>query len=72
MITPKEFAERVGRPYQTVMYWIRQNLVPGVEVVQESRGPVYFVPVEAVNKFKNKGPKRGRPPKQKSDKGRGQ
>ncbi len=62
MITPQEFAERVGKPYPTVMYWLRKGLVQGVEVIQESRGPAYKVPVEAVESFKN-GPKRGRPRK---------
>jgi hypothetical protein len=67
MITPMEFAERVGRPYQTVMYWLRKNLVPGVEVIQESRGPVYSVPESQVERFKKQGPIRGRPPKQKGN-----
>jgi len=66
MISAKEFADLVGRPYQTIMYWLRNDLVPGVEVVQESRGPVYFVPREAVKQFKGKGPKRGRPLKAKT------
>jgi hypothetical protein len=38
MLSAKEFADRAGRLYQTVMYWLRQGLVPGVEAAQESRG----------------------------------
>lgn len=62
MITPKEFAAEVGKPYATVLYWLRSGLVPGVEVIQESRGVAYKVPLSAVDQFKN-GPKRGRPRK---------
>lgn len=63
MITPHEFAEQVGRPYQTVLYWLRNKMVPGAEVTQETRGPVYLVPQSAVAQFKDNGPKRGRPRK---------
>ena len=63
MISPQEFANEIGRPYDTVMRWIRNGLVPGVKVIQETRGPVYLVPADAVEKFKDFGPKRGRPRK---------
>ena len=66
MITPREFAARVGRPYQTIMYWLREKLIPGAEVIQESRGPAYSVPEGQVEKFKKQGPRRGRPPKLKA------
>jgi hypothetical protein len=63
MITPREFAKQIGRPYQTVLYWLRNSMVPGVETRQESSGVVYYVPQTAVTQFKDKGPKRGRPRK---------
>lgn len=63
MITPKEFANEIGRPYDTVMRWLRNNLVPGIEVIQESRGPVYKVPADAIKQFKDFEPTRGRPQK---------
>ena len=63
MITPHEFAEAVGRPYRTVMYWIRQGHIPGVERIEERRGVVYLVPSSAIQKFKDAGPRRGRPRK---------
>ena len=63
MISPQEFADGIGRPYDTVMRWLRTGLVPGVEVIQETRGPVYSVPADAVNKFQDFEPKRGRPRK---------
>jgi hypothetical protein len=67
MITPREFAEQVGRPYQTVLYWLRNNMVPGAEARQESSGIAYYIPQTAVDQFKGKGPKRGRPPKPESE-----
>ncbi|MGH9760700.1 MAG: hypothetical protein ACREDR_26885 [Blastocatellia bacterium] len=72
MISPKEFAAAVGRPYQTVMYWLRNEMVPGVEVIAESRGPIYLVPQKAVEQFKNFSPRRGRPPNPKSARGKKQ
>ncbi|HYL98116.1 MAG TPA: hypothetical protein VEZ90_04115 [Blastocatellia bacterium] len=66
MITPKEFADAIGRPYQTILYWLRNNMVPGVEVIEESRGPIYLVPQKAVEQFKGFTPRRGRPPNPKS------
>ena len=63
MITPLEFAEQIGRPYQTVLYWLRKGLVPGAEVVQETRGPVYSIPADALDTLKDWEPKQGRPRK---------
>lgn len=60
----REFAEEVERPYRTVLYWVRQGLIPGVETIQESRGPVHRIPRSVVAKFKGHEPRRGRPPKQ--------
>jgi hypothetical protein len=64
MIKPQDFADKIGKPYQTVMYWLRNDLIPGVEVIQESRGPVYKIPISAVDTIiATGGPKRGRPQK---------
>ncbi|HEY6331567.1 MAG TPA: hypothetical protein VI756_19740 [Blastocatellia bacterium] len=52
MISPEEFAEAIGRPYQTVIRWLRNGMVPGVEVIEESRGPIYLIPQKAVVKFR--------------------
>lgn len=67
MISPREFAEQVGRPYQTVLYWLRNGMIPGAESKQESSGVVYLVPEAAVAQFKDNGPKRGRPQKPESE-----
>jgi hypothetical protein len=68
MINAQEFAEKVGKPYQTVMYWLRNELVPGVEVIQESRGPIYRIPLSSVQVIKESGgPRRGRPLKPDSE-----
>ena len=63
MISPQEFADQIGRPYQTVLYWLRKGLVPGAEVKQESRGPVYSVPADAIRSIDEWEPKQGRPRK---------
>ena len=68
MISPKEFADAIGRPYQTVMYWLRNGMVPGVEVIEESRGPIYLIPHKDLDKFRDFNPRRGRPPKHRSRK----
>lgn len=67
MITPQEFADQIGRPYATVMRWLREGLVPGVKVKQESRGPVYSVPADAVDKLESIEPPKGRPRKPESE-----
>ncbi|MGH9829302.1 MAG: helix-turn-helix domain-containing protein [Blastocatellia bacterium] len=63
MITTREFAELIGRPYSTVVSWLRAGLVPGAKTFQETSGTVYRVPRSAVEAFKGGGPRRGRPPK---------
>lgn len=67
MITPLQFAQEIGKPYATVIRWLREGLVPDVEVKQESRGPVYLVPADAVKRFKDFTPQRGRPQKPESE-----
>ncbi|MGH9761279.1 MAG: helix-turn-helix domain-containing protein [Blastocatellia bacterium] len=64
MITVREFAELIRRPYHTVRRWVSSGRVPGVEpIIIEGRGPVYHVPRSAVAQFKKQQPRRGRPPK---------
>jgi len=64
MITVREFAELIDRPYHTVRRWVRLGTVPGVEaVIVPGRGPVYHVPRSAVAQFKKNQPRRGRPRK---------
>ncbi|HEY6328681.1 MAG TPA: helix-turn-helix domain-containing protein [Blastocatellia bacterium] len=67
MITVREFAELIGRPYHTVRRWVSSGVVTGVQaIVVEGRGPVYHVPRSAVAEFKKKQPRRGRPPRAKA------
>ena len=66
MITTREFAELIGRPYSTVVAWLREGRVPGAKAFKETSGTVYRVPRSAVETFKDGGPRRGRPPKNKS------
>lgn len=51
MITTKELAEAVKAPYSTVMRWIQKGKVPGAKLVEESRGPVWYIPRAAVKRF---------------------
>jgi hypothetical protein len=68
MITVREFAELIDRPYHTVRRWVRLGTVPGVEaVIVPGRGPVYHVPRSAVAQFKKDQPRRGRPRRRKGD-----
>ena len=65
MITTREFAELIGRPYSTVVSWLRGGLVPGAKKFQETSGTVYRVPRSAVEAFRSgAAPRRGRPPKE--------
>jgi hypothetical protein len=67
-MTTREFAQAVGRPYITVLRWLRKGLVPGAEAVEETSGIVYRVPRSAVARFKEESPRpRGRPPKPKPE-----
>ena len=64
-LTTRQFAEQVGRPYDTVIYWLRKGLVEGAKLVQVGSLRAYQVPQSAVAQFKKEGPRRGRPPKAK-------
>jgi len=58
-MTVSEFAEQKGIPYQTVIRWVRKNLIPGVKTTQFGRFKVYMIPDDA----EVERPKTGRPPK---------
>lgn len=58
MVTPKEYAERIEAPYQTVMSWLRRNLIPGASRRSlPSGGWYYLVPVDAPKPVLKRGPK---------------
>jgi hypothetical protein len=61
MITAREFAEAIKRPYSTVTGWLSAGLVEGAEAVEVGTVKVWQVPIDAVKLFKP--PKRGRPTK---------
>ena len=65
IMTAREFAAAINRPYPTVALWLRQNKVPGA--YQESVGDfsVWQIPAEALKDFQQ--PKLGRPPKPADD-----
>jgi hypothetical protein len=68
MIKSQDFADKIVKRYQTVRYWLRNDLIPDVEVIHESRGPVYKIPISAVDTIiATRGPKRGHPQKPESE-----
>ena len=67
MLTSQQVANELDAAYSTVMLWIKQGRFPGAELVEESRGPVWYIPASALEKFER--PKPGRPRKPKAKKG---
>lgn len=63
-MTAREFAAAIKRPYPTVALWLRNGLVPDVEVIELGTAKLWQIPVSAVETFIQ--PKRGRPLKIKS------
>jgi hypothetical protein len=61
MITAREFAQAIDRPYSTVTAWLAAGLVEGAEAVEVGTVKVWQVPIDAVKSFSP--PKRGRPTK---------
>ena len=61
MITAREFATAIERPYSTVTAWLAAGLVEGAEAVEVGTVKVWLVPIDAVKSFSP--PKRGRPTK---------
>ncbi len=58
MIAPKEYAERLGAKYQTVMLWLRQGLIPTAEKFPlPTGGHYYLVPADAPRPETRRGPK---------------
>lgn len=51
--------------YPTVARWVQNGLFEGAERVEETRGPVWMIPRDAVMKFTPPKPT-GRPPKPKA------
>src|SRR5690349_13615749 len=58
MIPPKEYAELAGAKYQTVMLWLRQNLIEGAQkFALPTGGHYYLVPADAPRPTTRRGPK---------------
>jgi transcriptional regulator with XRE-family HTH domain len=60
-LTTIEVAQRLGVGKSTVNLWCNQGRFPSAESVQESRGPVWYIPESDLTGFEK--PKSGRPPK---------
>jgi hypothetical protein len=61
MLTARQFAEALQRPYPTVMGWLQTGKVPGAQLVDSPIGSYYEIPADIVVTFE--APKRGRPGK---------
>ena len=59
MLTPSEYAEANGKPYQTIMAWLRKGLIAGAEKATIGKMVFYQIPEDA--KFIE--PPMGRPKK---------
>ena len=64
-LTIGEFARAVGAPYQTVVGWAKQGVIPGIRREETPRGPVWLIPPKALDTIQTWRPSRGRPPKAK-------
>jgi hypothetical protein len=47
MLSPSQYAEKIGKPYQIVMAWLRQNRIGGVEKTEVGKMYVYLIPEDA-------------------------
>ena len=62
-LSPSQFAEKIGRPYQTVMTWLRKDLIEGAEKTEVGKMSIYMIPEDATYIE----PIPGRPPKAAED-----
>lgn len=47
MISPSEFATKIGKPYPTVMAWLKKDLIQGVEKHEVGKSVIYAIPEDA-------------------------
>jgi len=66
MISTTQFAKSTGIPYQTVVRWAQDGIIPGVEREETLRGPVWLIPQSSLDTIERWKPKLGRPPKPKT------
>lgn len=57
MLTARQFAKRAGVAYPTVMKWLKENLIPGAELVTDGRfGPYWDIPATSLSKVAKRKP----------------
>jgi hypothetical protein len=61
LMTAREFARQIKKPYTTVAGWLQKGQVPGAEAQMVGTFKVWMIPVSALKTYKV--PKRGRPKK---------
>lgn len=47
MLSPSQYAEKIGKPYQTIMAWLRQGRIAGAEKTEVGKMLVYLIPENA-------------------------
>lgn len=47
MISPRQYAEQIGKPYTTVMGWLQNQILPGAVKVETPTGHVWSIPSNA-------------------------
>jgi hypothetical protein len=47
MISSSEFATKIGKPYPTVMAWLKKDLIQGVEKHEVGKSVIYAIPKDA-------------------------
>jgi hypothetical protein len=60
MLSPSQYAEKIGKPYQTVMTWLRRGLIAGAEKTEIGKMAIYQIPENAAYSA----PAMGRPKKE--------
>jgi hypothetical protein len=58
-MTAKEFAAKLGRPYSTIAYWLRENRIPGATTTTIGDAVFWQIPISALAEFRE--PTIGRP-----------
>ena len=65
-LSPKQYAEKIGKPYPTVMSWLQSGKIPQAVKTETPTGHFWQIPED----IPSPEIKRGRPPKKASKKGK--
>jgi len=57
MISPRQYAQKIGRPYTTVMTWLQRGLLPDAVQLETPSGLYWAIPENAPPPELKRGPK---------------